>query len=137
MIDRFKKQERKNEIYSDFLTSLSPHPVTGDIVRFVNENAVNRSLRNLIQTNKGERLFQPNVGSDLYKLLFEPMVDSTAELIQKNIQKLIDTHEPRAKVLDITVNQNQDTNSYLITIRYMLLNRPTPVSLDINLTRVR
>ena len=87
--DRFDKASTKNQIYSDFLNDLTPHPVVKDIVRFTNEAAVNRSLRNLLQTDKGERLYQPTLGTDIRKLLFEPMIASTAELISKFVSDTI------------------------------------------------
>jgi phage baseplate assembly protein W len=135
--DRFQNSDRKNQIYSDFLNDLNPHPVTGDIVRYVNENAVSRSIRNLISTNKGERLYQPNLGSDIFKMLFEPMTGVVAQLISTSIQSLISDYEPRAKVISIDVAPDYEGNAYLVTLQYMIINRPTPVTLNVSLTRVR
>lgn len=135
--DRFTSSDPKNQIYSDFLNDLNPHPVTGDVVRFINENAVSRSIRNLIITNKGERLFQPEVGTDIYKMLFEPMSDGVSELLSVAIQKTIDDYEPRAKVLSVTVAPDYEGNSYQVTIQYMIINRQAPITLNVTLTRVR
>ena len=71
--DRITELSAKDEIYSDFLVNLNPHPVSGMLLRFVNEKAVTRSIRNLILTNRGERLYQPKIGSDIRSILFEPM----------------------------------------------------------------
>jgi phage baseplate assembly protein W len=135
--DRFQNSDRKNQIYSDFLDDLNPHPVTGDIVRYVNENAVSRSIRNLILTNKGERLYQPNLGSDIFKMLFEPMSDAISQLLSSSIQDLIAAHEPRAKVISVDVAPDYEGNAYAVTLQYMIINRPTPISLNVSLTRVR
>jgi phage baseplate assembly protein W len=135
--DRFQNSDRKNQIYSDFLDDLNPHPVTGDIVRYVNENAVSRAIRNLILTNKGERLYQPNLGSDIFKMLFEPMSDAISQLLSSSIQDLIAAHEPRAKVISVDVAPDYEGNAYAVTLQYMIINRPTPVSLNVSLTRVR
>lgn len=135
--DRFTVNDTKNQIYSDFLNDLTPHPVTGDVVRFVNENAVNRSIRNLLFTNKGERLYQPDIGSDLTKMLFEPMSDGIAELISTSIQSTINNYEPRAKVLSVYVAPDYNNNRYVVTVEYMLINRQSPVTLNVTLTRVR
>lgn len=135
--DRFQVSDRKNQIYSDFLNNLNPHPVVGDVVRFVNEDAVNRSIRNLISTNKGERLYQPNVGSDIYKMLFEPMSGAIAQLLSASIQNLIKDYEPRARVIAINVAPDFNGNAYAITVQYMIINRQNPITLNVTLTRVR
>lgn len=135
--DRFQNSDTKNQPFSDFLNNLNPHPVTGELVRYVNENAVNRSIRNLISTNKGERLYQPEIGSDLYKMLFEPMSEGMGQLLSTSIQTLIDNYEPRAKVLSVVAAPDYEMNTYLITIQYMIINRQNPITLNVSLTRVR
>ena len=135
--DRFTQSDRKNQIYSDFLNDLTPHPVTGDIVRFVNENSVNRAIKNLINTNKGERLFQPEVGSDIYKMLFEPMSQGVADLLSTSIQSTISNYEPRAKVINVIVAPDYDNNSYSITVNYIIINTSNPIALNVTLARVR
>jgi phage baseplate assembly protein W len=135
--DRFQNSALKNQVFSDFLNDLNPHPVTGDIVRYVNENAVNRSIRNLIATNKGERLYQPNIGSDIYKMLFEPMSEGVGQLLSASIQTLIGDYEPRAKVLAVIAAPDYEGNAYAITIQYMIINRQNPITLNVTLTRVR
>jgi phage baseplate assembly protein W len=135
--DRFSKIETKNQQYSDFLNDLTPHPITGDIVRFVNEQSVSRSLRNLILTNRGERLYQPEIGSDIYRMLFEPMSDGLADLLTSAIQRTIAEYEPRAQILNVVVTPDYDNNLYTVIVEYMLINRSTPVVLNVTLTRVR
>jgi phage baseplate assembly protein W len=135
--DRFQNSDTKNQVYSDFLNDLNPHPITGDVVRYVNENAVNRSIRNLIFTNRGERLYQPNLGGDIYKILFEPMSTAVSQLLSQTIDSLIRDHEPRAKVLAIDVAPDYDGNAYMVTIQYMIINRQNPITLNVTLTRVR
>lgn len=134
--DRFTVKNDE-EVYSDFLTNLNPHPVSGTVMRLVNENAVTRSIRNLINTDRGERLYQPNIGSDIRKILFENISDATAELLSTFINETIDRHEPRAKVLRVQVLPNEDMNKYQVNIMYMLVNKSEPISVDIILTRVR
>jgi phage baseplate assembly protein W len=119
------------------LNDLTPHPVVKDIVRYTNEAAVNRSIRNLLRTNRGERLYQPDIGSDIQQLLFEPMIASTGDLIRKFVQNTITNYEPRAKVLNVDVLAYEEKNAYAITIYYMLINRQDPVQLTVTLDRVR
>jgi phage baseplate assembly protein W len=135
--DKFDKASTKYQVYSDFLNDLTPHPVVKDIVRYTNEASVNRSIRNLLRTNRGERLYQPDIGSDLQQLLFEPMIASTGDLIRKFVQNTITNYEPRAKVLNVNVLAYEENNAYSVTIYYMLINRQDPVQLTVTLDRVR
>lgn len=135
--DRFSASSTKNQTYSDFANDLIPHPVVKDVLRYVNENAVNNSIRNLVFTNKGERLYQPDVGCDITRMLFEPMSDSVAELMSSTIQKTISDYESRAKVIAVDVIPYYDRNLYQVVIQYMIINRQNPITLNVSLTRVR
>jgi phage baseplate assembly protein W len=135
--DRFTQLDKKNQVYSDFLTDLNPHPVSGDIVRYVNENAVIRSIKNLIQTNRGERLYQPRIGSDLRRMLFEPLSDASASIISTYIRETIDNHEPRARVIGVDATPYYEQNLYVVTIAFFVINKQDPVSFNLTLTRVR
>jgi len=135
--DRFTELDRKTELYSDFLTNLNTHPVSRETLRFVNETAVTRSIRNLLNTERGERLYQPDVGSSIRKLLFEPIDDTTSEILISAIKDTLNQFEPRAKVLSIDVVPEEDRNRYVVTVVYMLINRTDPISVNITLQRVR
>lgn len=135
--DKFTQTDRKSQIYSDFLTNMNRHPVSGDIVRYVNENAVTRSIKNLILTNRGERLYQPRIGSDIRSLLFEPMGSASADLISTYVQETIESYEPRAKVLKCEVVPQYDNNSYLVILAFMVINKQDPVTVQVTLDRVR
>lgn len=135
--DRITPTDTKTQIYSDFLADLVPHPVSKDVLRFVNEHAVIRSVKNIILTDKGERLYQPSIGSDIKKMLFEPMLPATAELISQYIQDAIQQHEPRAKVLDIEVEPDYNNNLYRVSMTFMIINKEDPITLNITLDRVR
>tara|TARA_R110000823_G_scaffold189890_5_gene321654 strand:- start:163 stop:582 length:420 start_codon:yes stop_codon:yes gene_type:complete len=135
--DRITELSVTEEVYSDFLTNFNPHPVSGMLLRFVNEKAVTRSIRNLIMTNRGERLYQPNIGSDIRSILFEPMSSFTSNNLNRFIQETIDQYEPRAKVITIKINAQEQHNRYVVTIIYMLINRPEPISVNVTLQRVR
>jgi hypothetical protein len=135
--DRFTELTTQDEIYSDFLVNLNPHPVSGILLRFANEKAVTRSIRNIILTNKGERLYQPDIGSDIRAMLFEPMSTFTANALRKIIEDAVTKYEPRAKIIQVQVIPYEDTNRYVITIVYMLINKPDPISVNVTLQRVR
>lgn len=135
--DRITTTSVQDQIYSDFLTDMVPHPVSKDVLRFVNEHAVIRSIKNLVMTDQGERLYQPDLGSNIKRMMFEPMVESTAEIISQYIQETIDVYEPRAKVLDISVVPDYNNNLYAVTLSFMIINKEDPVTLNITLDRVR
>jgi len=136
--DKFTQSSAKAlQRYSDFLINLNPHPVIKDIVRYVDEMAVSRSIRNLILTDRGERLYQPRIGSDLRQMLFEPMGSSTSELISKYIQDTIREYEPRAIVMSVSVVPYYDQNQYVVTIAYMVINKAEPTTINLTLERVR
>lgn len=135
--DRYTSLTEKDEIYSDFLTNLNAHPVSGTVLRFVNEKAVSRSIRNLIQTNPGERLYQPSIGSGIRNLLFEPIAPSTSIALRSAIEYTIREYEPRARILRVDVIAREEQNSYSVTVVYMLINSQDPVSVNVTLQRVR
>lgn len=124
-------------IYSDFLTNLVPHPVFKDVVRYVNEHAVTYSIRNLILTDVGERLYSPDVGGGIRSLLFENISNVTAESISVRVQSLITKYEPRALALNIVVIPYYDNNAYVVTVTYSLINKTESITTNIQLNRVR
>ena len=135
--DRITTTTVQDQIYSDFLTDMVPHPVSKDVLRFVNEQAVIRSIKNLVLTDQGERVYQPDLGSNIKRMMFEPMVESTAEILSQYIQETIDVYEPRAKVLEISVVPDYNNNLYAVTLSFMIINKEDPVTLNITLDRVR
>lgn len=124
-------------IYSDFLIDLNPHPVSGDIVRLVNERAVVRAMKNLLLTNQGERFFQPDLGANFRALLFEPLSTGVANSIQKLVGETLRAYEPRAKIVSIEAIPDPDNNAYSVTIVFYIINKSEPISFNISLTRVR
>lgn len=93
--DKYTELTNPDELYSDFLVNLNPHPVSGAVLRFTNEKAVTRSIRNLLLTNPGERLYQPDLGSGIRQLLFEPISDFTTNTLGRFIEDTISKHEQR------------------------------------------
>lgn len=135
--DAFTELTNQDEVYSDFLINMNPHPVSGALLRFVNDKAVTRSIRSLILTNPGERLYQPEIGSGIRSLLFEPMSDFTANALRSMIEETIREYEQRAQILAVEVIPDEERNRYSVTIVYMLINKPDPVTVSVTLQRVR
>lgn len=125
------------EVFSDFFTDLDIHPVKKDLVRHTNEEAVKRSIKNLLLTNRGERLFAGSVGSDIRSLLFEQMSPATEQVLEDFIRTTIDNYEPRASVEDVQINTDQDTSTVYATISFSVINKQEPVILELILNRIR
>tara|TARA_R100000742_G_C4278786_1_gene102060 strand:- start:3531 stop:3974 length:444 start_codon:yes stop_codon:yes gene_type:complete len=129
---------RNAQIFTDINLNLVKHPVTGDIAKLSNVEAVKRSVRNLINTNKGERPFHPEIGSDIRKALFEPMSSAVSSSIKTFVRDLIETYEPRAELVSVDTSEDFDNNTYNVTITFFLINSPSGVqSMNILLERLR
>lgn len=128
---------RRNEIYSDVYKDMSKSVVNADLVRLVDEQSVKESLRNLILTNRGERLFQPDVGCDIRALLFDNVTPDTIIIAKELIRTTIQNYEPRVGLLGVDVIGGIDQNLITITITFNVINREEPVVLTVTLDRVR
>lgn len=135
--DEYTSINKKAEIYSDFMTNLIPHPDTKELVRITNEAAVLRSIRNLVQTNRFDRVMQPNLGCNIQNLLFEPMTAITAEAIRTTIIETIENYEKRARIENVIVEENEQLNYYRVTIVFYIINKTDPVVTNLTLYRVR
>ena len=123
--------------YSDLDLDFIAHPTTGDVVRKVGNDAIKRSVRNLILTNFYDRPFRSYIGSNANKLLFENATAMTANVLKDAILEVIGNYEPRVKVDQLDIQFDEDNNGYNVTIRYIILNRMEPVTINIFLERIR
>lgn len=105
-------------IYSDIRRDMLMDPLTSDLSAAVNDQAIKDSVMNLVLTNKGERLYQPEVGGNVSGLLFELMSAETTYMLQRAIKEVITNWEPRAVLERVDVTPDYDNNSYAITIRF-------------------
>jgi len=129
---------RSTNIFKDISLSFAKHPVTGDIARLSDVDAVKRSVRNLINTNFYERPFHPEIGSDIRATLFEPVSPSTANLLARHVEDCITNFEPRAELYNVIVRGDIDQNRYEVTIEFYVSNSPSELqALDIFLERLR
>lgn len=131
-----QKVSRKAD-YSDLDLDFNVHPVTGDITKRYGVEAIARSVRNLIFTNFYDRPFQPHIGSNAQKLLFDNVTIMTANLLKDAIIQVIDNFEPRAQVIDVVVQSKPDENGYSAKITFKPLNRPEPYLITVFLERIR
>ena len=124
-------------VYSDFFTDLDKHPIRSTVLRKTNVDAVKQSLRNLMLTDRGERLFQPNLGGNIRAMLFENITAQTFLTMQEHIKDVIAAHEPRADVIDVYIAQTSQEHEVQITIVFRVVNVQEPVTLELLLERVR
>jgi uncharacterized protein len=113
------------------------HPVTKDIVVKTDVEAVKRSIRNLILTNRYERPFQPNIDGGVTRHLFQLSTPHTKHDVESAIRVCISNFEPRAEVIDIIVGGDLDKNGFDVTIIFRVVNTSDPVTIEIFLERLR
>ena len=113
--------QRASKSFKDINMSFKVNPLTFDLIANTNETAIARSVRNLILTAPGERPFNPELGSQVSRLLFEPMDDITTEALKEQIENTINNFEPRVKLRQVIVKPNYDNGEYDIAIRYDII----------------
>jgi len=127
----------KRTLYTDFFSDFYRNPVSQDLARITNEEAVKQSIRNLLLTDKGERPYQPKLGSDIRKLLFENIMPDTVILAKQIIRETIETYEPRANLIGVDVLANPDLHTIQIIVVFNVINSEDDITLVTTLTRVR
>ena len=123
--------------YKDLDLNFTLHPVRKDVSKHVDEMAVINSVKNLILTNHYEKPFQPEIGSNIQKLLFENMDNITASAISREIEQTITNFEPRVKLISINVSPNFDNNAFSVGMEFYIINRTEPITIQFFLERVR
>ena len=128
---------RSTRLFSDIDLNFTAHPVTKDITRRFDENAIKASLRNLLLTRNFERPFHSEIGSPIRALMFElpgPMFDV---MLQRAIIDVINNFEPRIEIIDVLVNDASDLNAVYVTLEFKIVNTERPITLDLALERTR
>ena len=110
--------QRASKGFKDISMSFKVSPLTFDLIANKNETAIARSIRNLILTAPGERPFNPELGSEVSRLLFNPMDDITTDSLREQISNTINNFEPRVNLRQVVVQPNFDVGEYDISIRY-------------------
>lgn len=125
------------KLYSDIDFMFTRKPVVGDIALSYDSQAVTRSIRNLLQTKHYERPFNPNLGSNLETMLFEPMNPMNASAMESEIRTTIKNWEPRVSLTDVKVYAREDQNAYEISLTYFLENAASTSTITMLLKRDR
>lgn len=124
-------------IYSDIDFTFTKKPVVGDVALSYDNQAVIRSIRNLLSTRHYERPFNPDLGSNMDAILFELVSPLTANALKNEITTTIQNYEPRATLKDVVVNAQPDKNAYEATITFYIENATLPTTVTLLLERNR
>ena len=131
-----QKQSRR---FKDISLSFKRHPVTNDILALTNEDAIKKSVLNLVQTVNGERFFNPLIGSHVKESLFKLADNSLRATLKTQIESTIQNFEPRVNLTDVIVNHPNDSNDLEITISYDIIGQeatPQEITFILQPTRV-
>ena len=118
--------QRRSIGFKDLSASFQNNPLSNDLIGLKNENAIARSVRNLVQTIQGERPFQPVLGSNVQNLLFDNMDKLTASAIKQEIITTIENYEPRVEMGEVTVEPNYDNNEFQVSVQYYIVGIDVP-----------
>ena len=111
------------QTFKDFNFNFKPHPVTEDLQVVKDSADIKQSIKSLLLTRRGERLFNSDLGTSLSDLLFEPLDFGTAALIRDEIFEVIGTYESRIDIIELNVDINADDNGYDIQLEYVIRGR--------------
>jgi len=119
-------EQRISRAFKDISLSFVPHPVTKDLQVLKNENAIRRSVRNIVETIPTERFFNSLLGSDVRSSLFEFVDFGTASVIENQILVAIENFESRVENVIVEVDPLPDENSFDITVTFDIIGQEFP-----------
>jgi phage baseplate assembly protein W len=124
--------------FKDLSITFDKNPVTEDLLVTKNEEAIKRSISNLILTKPGERFFNLNIGCRVSDLLFESLDFITAGMIRSEIEYTINAFEPRVSLKGVDVEIDEYNNAFGVIISYIIIGQPEQVkTLEVILERTR
>jgi hypothetical protein len=118
--------ERVSQGFRDISMTFKRHPLNDDIIALKNEQAIARSVRNIVFTTPGEKFFDEDFGSKINEALFENIDPISANVIQQEIRQSITNYEPRVNLRGVKVNPNYDNNEFNVTIVYEIIGADVP-----------
>ena len=119
-------EKRTSQAFKDISLSFVPHPVTKDLPVLINERAIMRSVRNLVETIPTERFFNTLLGTDIRDSLFEMYTNSTISVIDDQIRTTIRNYEPRVGNVETEIIGAPDINAFEVIIFYDIIGIPLP-----------
>ena len=119
--------ERISQGFKDVSMTFQRHPLTDDLIALKNEQAIARSLRNIVFTTPGEKFFNETFGSRISNALFDNVDDISASLIIDEIRQSITNFEPRVDLIDVKAEPNFDDNEFNVRIVYNIVGVDVPI----------
>jgi phage baseplate assembly protein W len=126
-----------NRTFKDLDLNFNIHPIRKDINKNLNEFAIINSVKNLVLTSFYERPFQPKIGSNIRRLLFENVDTFQAALLENEIEETVTNFEPRVRISYVTATPSPDNNRYDVTMEFFIINQTEPVTISFFLERIR
>ncbi len=118
--------ERVSQGFKDISMTFQSNPLTGDLIALKNENAIARSIRNIVFTVPGEKFFDETFGSTISESVFENIDNLSAIIIKDQITESIERFEPRVNLIKVTTSPDFDNNSFDATIVYEIVGADIP-----------
>ena len=118
--------ERVSPGFKDISMTFQANPLNFDLIGLKNENAIARSVRNIVFTLPGEKFFDPEFGSQISASLFENIDDITASVIVDEITSSVERYEPRVELINVEAFPNFDNNSFDVLIIYNIIGADVP-----------
>tara|TARA_B100000900_G_C20187437_1_gene556488 strand:- start:28 stop:429 length:402 start_codon:yes stop_codon:yes gene_type:complete len=118
--------QRTSRAFKDISLSFSPHPVTKDLPVLLNERAIVRSVRNLVETIPTERFFNSLIGTDIRDSLFENFTPTTVMVIEDQVRESIRNYEPRVGEINVEVEARPDDNELQVTVFFDIIGLEVP-----------
>jgi phage baseplate assembly protein W len=124
------------DVYSDLDIIFTAHPITKDVTRLLDSDAIKRSVKNIVLTNYYERPFKPSLGGGIRNLLFQLDTDRRLFRARRQLKTTIETFEPR--VSNVVVQFSKiDTNELQITINYTIISGMPNQQVEFTVRRTR
>lgn len=118
--------ERVSRSFKDLSMSFKVNPLNDDLIPLENEAAIARSIRNIVFTSPGEKIFNPEFGSEISKVLFENIDEISAISIKDEIETSIRNYEPRVNLEEVDIEPNYDNNQFDVRINYRIVGIDVP-----------
>ena len=118
--------ERVSRGFKDISMTFQANPLNNDLIAIKNENAIARSVKNIVFTLPGEKFFNPDFGSRISKVLFENIDDITASVIVDEIKESIRNYEPRVELISVEAIPDYDNNQFDAVINYEIIGIAVP-----------
>ena len=118
--------ERVSQGFKDISMTFQANPLNNDLIALKNENAIARSIRNIVFTLPGEKFFDSSFGSRITESLFDNIDDITATIIVDEVRESIETNEDRVKLNNVEAFPDYENNSFDLTITYEIIGRDIP-----------